>query len=266
MGNSMAENWFSVKQIFPNIWGIAEFGHFEKVISYLFIGKEQALLFDTGMGIGNILQEVRLLTTLPVVVINSHCHPDHIGGNKQFKKIVQLHTSWGIQKAESGYKNAELHSFTGSDAFFISPPDTFHSRLYNVSAFEAEKMIKDSAIIEINPFTFTVISTPGHTPDSLCLYEKTSQLLLTGDTIYPGPIYLFFKESNYGDYKKSIEKLNQISDIKYLLPAHNQFLQEASIIQKINEKINFLKYKKHSNINIKIDKKTRLICNDAIEL
>jgi len=58
MGTCMEKKWFTVKEILPNLWGIAEFGHSEKVISYLCIGKEKALLFDSGMGIGDIYNVV----------------------------------------------------------------------------------------------------------------------------------------------------------------------------------------------------------------
>ena len=81
-------NWFTIVELQRNIWGIAEFGHSEKVISYLFIGNSQALLFDTGMGIGDIKKAVKKITNLPILVINSHTHFDHIGGDHQFDKII----------------------------------------------------------------------------------------------------------------------------------------------------------------------------------
>ena len=53
----------------------------------LIIGKNKALLFDTGSGIDDIKEAVKNITDLPLMVINSHGHFDHIGGNSQFDEV-----------------------------------------------------------------------------------------------------------------------------------------------------------------------------------
>lgn len=85
---TMKKNWFTVKKLKANIWGIAEFEHFEEVISYLIVGSKKALLFDTGMGIKNIREVVTQITKNEISVINSHQHYDHVGGNNLFSNIL----------------------------------------------------------------------------------------------------------------------------------------------------------------------------------
>lgn len=200
----MEKNWFTIKKIQPDIWGLGEFKHFEEVISYLFVGERNALLFDSGMGIGDIRKEIRKITNLPVKLINSHQHFDHIGGNRQFKDILS----------------------------------------------------SDRKLISIPPFKFKVIHTPGHTPDSICLYESKRNILLTGDTMYPGPIYLFFPESDFSAYKQSIQNLVKLN-VTTLLPSHNSFYQDKKILE-ITEKI--IKNKQLSNHKaIKIDNNVTII-------
>ncbi len=79
--------WFEVYRVQPEVLAIYEPGQFEEVVSYLIIGGQRALLFDTGLGIGDIHRLATGLTELPVVVLNSHSHYDHIGGNHQFDFI-----------------------------------------------------------------------------------------------------------------------------------------------------------------------------------
>ncbi len=199
----MGKNWFTIKKLYTNIWGIGEFNHSEKVISYLFVGENQALLFDTGLGIADIKQVVDKLTSLPVLVINSHHHWDHIGGNKAFSRLL--------------------------------------------------RPLEDK-IINIEPFELMVITTPGHTPDSICLYEKEKGLLFSGDTFYPGSIYLHFRESNLKDYKKTIKRLVKL-DINWIFPGHNSFKCKPEVLHQIKNKLSAAF---NDADNIKINRKVYL--------
>lgn len=188
MGSSMDKKWFRIKKLYPNIWGIGEFKHPEEVISYLIVGDNQGLLFDTGLGIENIYKVVKSITNLPIIVVNSHDHYDHIGGNKYFQKIVKL---------------------------------------------------KNNSTLVIFPFKFLVIPTPGHTPDSICLYEINEKLLFSGDTIYPGPIYLHFKQSNFGNYKVSIKRLSELK-LKAIFPGHNDFICPTQTLKLLDKKLSLM--------------------------
>src|SRR5580765_1025336 len=75
------DKWFEVYRIRPGLFAIYEPHQQEEIISYLIVGEKRALLFDTGMGISNIKKVVQELTKLPVIVLNSHTHDDHVGGN-----------------------------------------------------------------------------------------------------------------------------------------------------------------------------------------
>src|SRR5258706_10132842 len=79
-----ADPWFEVYKIRPGVLAIYEPHQLEEVISYLIIGSEKALLFDTGMGISNIQAVAAGLTKLPISVANSHTHNDHVGDNWRF--------------------------------------------------------------------------------------------------------------------------------------------------------------------------------------
>src|ERR1700751_1397987 len=69
---SISDPWFEVYKPAQGVFAIYEPHQAEKTISYLIVGEKQALLFDTGMGIGNLKKVVAQLTKLPIILLNSH--------------------------------------------------------------------------------------------------------------------------------------------------------------------------------------------------
>ena len=90
------QDWFEVHKITDTIYAFYEMGQFEEVISYRILGEMRALLFDTGIGVSDIVSLVAALTDLPVSVLNSHIHCDYVGGNHYFKKIYGTLTKYTI--------------------------------------------------------------------------------------------------------------------------------------------------------------------------
>ncbi len=71
-------DWFSVYELPSDVYAFYEMPYDQDVCSFLILGKEKALLWDTGMGIEKIRPFVEGLTDLPIMVLNSHDHFDHI--------------------------------------------------------------------------------------------------------------------------------------------------------------------------------------------
>lgn len=78
-------SWFDVRQLEAGVYLISEPGH---VNSFLIEGTRSAALLDTGLGVANIRSVAEQLTGLPLLVINSHYHFDHVGGNQHFDDIA----------------------------------------------------------------------------------------------------------------------------------------------------------------------------------
>ena len=82
------DSWFTVEKIDNETYVISEYKHWEETHCYLLIGIDKCLLIDTGLGVGNLLEVINRLTDLPVEVVVTHVHWDHIGGLKYFKNIA----------------------------------------------------------------------------------------------------------------------------------------------------------------------------------
>ena len=76
--------WFTVERIDDATFALSEYRHWEETHSYLLLGRDRALLLDTGLGVGGLRREVEALTDRPVTVTLTHVHWDHIGGCVQF--------------------------------------------------------------------------------------------------------------------------------------------------------------------------------------
>ena len=172
MGGLEMSDWFTIEKIDNNTYAISEYGHWEKVHSYLLIGKTYALLIDTGLGIGNIKKEVDLLTDLPVKVVTTHVHWDHIGGHSLFNDI-SVHiddAEWlkgGIPIRINMIKNNVI-----KEPFSKIPPKEFDINKYNVYTGNPTKLLVDNDIIDIGSRKIKVLHTPGHSPGHICLLDE----------------------------------------------------------------------------------------------
>src|SRR5689334_21871207 len=101
--------WFTTKKLNNNVWRITD-GDIDNV--YLITGRDSALLIDTGLGFADLKRFVSTLTTLPLIVVNTHSHPDHTGSSFQFEKVychpddakmIQFFSSKDMRKAS--FKN-----------------------------------------------------------------------------------------------------------------------------------------------------------------
>ncbi len=212
--------WFEVYKVAPQTFAIYEPHQSEETISYLIVGKRKAILFDTGMGIGDLHKVVTSLTPLPVVVLNSHTHNDHVGDNWQFKTIYSVDTDFSRHDAAGSVKDAQEEIGTGQICGEL--PTGFDRAAYKTKPWHIAGYLHDGQTLDLGGRTIEVLFTPGHTPDAISLFERDKGLLFTGDTYYPAPIWLFRPETNFGAYASSIKRLAALQpQVKIVLGAHN---------------------------------------------
>jgi len=219
--------WFKVYRVGENVYAISEPYNYEEVISYLILGSEKALLFDTGNGFDSISPVIKELTELPVTVINSHTHYDHIGGNYEFDNILAFDTDYTLKWAENGWSHELVKNEVSPDAFCSKKLPKFDTSSYCIKPFTISKFIQDGHKINLGKRIIEVISVPGHTPDAMALLDRENGYLWTGDTYYEASIWLFFDGTDLNAYKQSIEKLAALSSsLNKIFPAHNTPIAE----------------------------------------
>jgi len=231
------EPWFEIYRIQPGVFAIYEPKQFEEVISYLILGEKRALLFDTGLGVGKISATVARLTPLPVTVINSHTHFDHVGGNAEFHEIWNRDLAYTRQNMR-GESNAYSRDALARERLCGALPPGTTSKSYSIRPWKSTHSLQDGEQVNLGGRVLEVIFAPGHTPDSVVLLDRESGLLFTGDTFYPGPIYLFTPETDFAAYARSAAQLAALEpQIKLLLPAHNVPLAEPFYLKRLADAV-----------------------------
>lgn len=188
--------------------------HYEAPFIYLLFGENKALLIDTGatveqekfslsLKVKEIMrqraQQLKLDSAdIPLLVAHSHSHSDHIAGDNQFKNVT----------------NAQVIKTNDTNAL--------------IAAFSFADWPKKNASITLGKRTISVIPTPGHQAQAITFYDHQTSLLLTGDSIYPGRLYV----KNWQDYKNSIQRIATFAEthvIAGMLGAHIEMSRTANI-------------------------------------
>ncbi len=232
-----SNDWFEVYEIEPDIWAIYEPFQWQEVISYLIVGSESAVLFDTGNGIGNIKSVVNQLTDKPVRVLNSHSHFDHIGGNYQFDEILSVATEFSLDRT-NGLRSDELSMEVSPEALCTSLPVGVTEENHQTRAFTISRKISDGDVLDIGGRKLEVLQVPGHTDDAIALLDRDAGFLWSGDSFYEGPVWLFFPETDLVAYQKSVAKLASLAPgLKAVFPAHNTPKADPALLTQLRENL-----------------------------
>lgn len=217
-----------VVKLDDHTWSIEELNGM--VYAFLLTGRERAVLLDTGFATCDFRNYARKLTSLPIDVINTHGHLDHVGQNWAFEKVyiheadlalcaehsdgaVRLSYLQGLLEeagapqgiARSGFVAGLLHKFC-----YIPPKDGLIP-------------IRDGDVFDLGGRTLRIIHTPGHTQGSICVLDVERRWLFTGDTVCDEGVLLHFDHScSVAVFRESIEKLRKMSRAwEKMWPAHH---------------------------------------------
>jgi glyoxylase-like metal-dependent hydrolase (beta-lactamase superfamily II) len=225
------DSWFEVYEARPGVFAIYEPHQSEETISYLITGRTRALLFDTGMGISDLKAVTVELTHLPIAVLNSHTHDDHVGSNWQFETIYAVDTDFTRRNAQGSREDAQAEIAPGEICGAL--PAGFDPKTYVTRPWKITSYVHDGDHIDLGGRTLEVLLTPGHTPDSVSLLDDENGLLFTGDTYYPATIWLYRPETDSAAYDHSIRRLAALTpQIQTVLGQHNIPIAPPSVLPR----------------------------------
>lgn len=163
--------------------------------NYLIVGTRRALLFDTGPGVRDITPVVRALTSLPLEVLPSHLHFDHTGNLHRFAEIALPDLPVLREQVHDGVFSLGLYQSLGFVEGFKRMP------------FRVGQWITVGSEIDLGGRRLQLINVPGHTPESVVLFDHSANRLYAGDFIYPSEVYAFLPGADLPDYAASARRL-----------------------------------------------------------
>lgn len=236
------EDWFTVTKLDEKTFAISEWGHWEKVHSFLLLGNEQALLIDTGLGIGSIKSIVDEYTDLPIIVCTTHIHTDHIGGHHEFSThyVHEKEATW-LQQGIPGRSLENIKKDLVRDC--TKPfPKNFVLEKFELYKGSPSRILQHLDDIDLGGRKVQVLHTPGHSPGHLCIWEEATGYLFTGDLLYvETPIYAFYPSTSPSDLINSLELIMQLKNVCKIYGSHNQLGIEPTIFDEVKEAITYLK-------------------------
>jgi hydroxyacylglutathione hydrolase len=212
------ESGIKTKKIDDCVWLLDDNG---ESMGYLICGEKKAVVIDTMTGVDDVHEVVREITNLPLTVVNTHGHCDHIYGNVYFDCECFLHPA--------DMKIAEEHS---------QFPDFVKLCSEKKLKMPPFKAISDGDIIDLGGLTLEVISLPGHTPGGICLLLREKRILFVGDGINRH-LWMQLKESL--PLKTFLENLDKISWVTEkadkILHGHSQAFEDISLFDDLRSGI-----------------------------
>ena len=189
------DDYFVIEAVDATTYAIGEPRYYQGNYSYLLIGTDRAVLFDAGTGNRDIVSAVRSLSSLPVTVIPSHLHFDHVGAIGRFERTALLDVAPLRRRIRDGTLTLERYEFLG---FADSLP---------LPRFAVDEWWTPGSTIDLGGRKLRVLSTPGHTPTSVALYDTDRHQLFAGDFIYPGTLYAFVPGASRSAYLATTRRL-----------------------------------------------------------
>lgn len=185
--------------------------------SYVLEGSEKVLLVDSGFGITDLRACIEKEYGKPILLVNTHGHVDHCGGNCFFDAAYIGAEDLTLSKQADRKTKLQMATTKISDPAVLArleaclPEDKTYVTV----------VVRDGQLLDLGDCTVRCVTTPGHTQGSVCFFYEQEKILFSGDMVKPEGVWMFLQEStDMQTYLKSLQKLQKLP-VEKICPGHH---------------------------------------------
>lgn len=208
-----------VKEIGPGLYDIA--GGFHQ---YFIVGNDKVLLIDTGMGMESPRKYVEQITDLPIVLVNTHGHPDHAGGNADFDPAYMCPADFDV------FEKMATKEFRVEDMGKRRDKAELEQILMPTGPHPIP--VEDGHVFDLGGRLVKVIYTPGHTHGSISLLDEETGYLFTGDNVMSGMTALHeWNASTLSEFKATLERIKALNPAR-IYTGHDRTFNTVELVER----------------------------------
>lgn len=218
--------YFTHEKLSEHLYRITDF---TGVCCYMVVGSQKAYMLDTCNGIGNIKEYVQSITQLPISVILTHGHLDHMGGAGLFDEVYMNHADLPVFQKHGDMtfriEDTKAHCPVEIDENDFVP--TYQGEIIN---------IHDGDVFDAGNVHIKMILVKGHTPGMMCPLIVEDRIVIFGDACGVGVLLFDEYSSNVSEYKHSLEHLKQYeNDYDVIYRNHGTFTSPKELLNNVIE-------------------------------
>ncbi|WP_254536489.1 MBL fold metallo-hydrolase [Halomarina litorea] len=223
------DDWFDVRELSDRTWRVSEATYFN---DYLVAGEDRALLVDASVGVGDLRAMADELVDVPVTLLLTHSHWDHVGGATQFDD-VRIHEAElppnGTVRWDYVADTFHVHLDEWLDAFREGGgqfPDGFDPTSHEIRPVPDVSVAADGETVDLGGRKLELLHLPGHSPGQLGVLDRERGDLYGGDVLHlRRDLYAHFGGGDLGAYADTFARLRALRDegaFDTLYTAHNR--------------------------------------------
>ena len=210
-----------IREMRPGIYLMDE-AH--ETTGYLVVGEEKACVIDTMNGYNDLHRAVRELTDKPLVVVNTHGHPDHIFGNMYFDHAYLHPADLPLAKMFTA-DNPEFAAYCAEKG----------------RTFPPFREVREGDAFDLGGRHLEVYDLPGHTPGGIVLLLREDRILFTGDSVNH---HLWMQLEGCLPLREYVKKLDRIMFLEdradFILHGHARDFDDISLLRCMRNGIDAL--------------------------